>query len=76
MNLESDLAAARARFAKPMGPERGRGSTPPLSAEGNMSTQADSVIVEIRAAEGGLDAKLLVLDQLKIYTRLCSRRSL
>lgn len=34
------------------------------------------VIVEIRAAEGGADAKLLVRDQLAIYTRLGGRRSL
>ena len=37
---------------------------------------SDSVIVEIRAAEGGADAKLLVLEQVKIYVRLCGRRSL
>jgi protein subunit release factor A len=36
----------------------------------------ESVIVEIRAAEGGTDAKLLVLEQVKIYTRLCARRAL
>lgn len=36
----------------------------------------DSVIVEVRAAEGGADAKLLVLEQVKIYLRLCDRRSL
>ena len=41
-----------------------------------MPSSADSVVVEIRAAEGGADAKLLVLDQVKIYLRLCSRRSL
>lgn len=34
------------------------------------------VIVEIRAAEGGADAKLLVEEQLAIYTRLGGRRSL
>lgn len=34
------------------------------------------VIVEIRAAEGGADAKLLVEDQLAIYARLGGRRSL
>jgi protein subunit release factor A len=34
------------------------------------------VIVEIRAAEGGADAKLLVIDQLAIYVRLGGRRSL
>lgn len=36
----------------------------------------NSVIVEIRAAEGGEDAKLLVLEQFKIYHALCARRSL
>lgn len=35
-----------------------------------------SVIVEIRAAEGGADSKLLVEEQKKIYIRLCGRRSL
>lgn len=36
----------------------------------------DSVIVEIRAAEGGDDAKSLVLEQRDIYLRVCTRRSL
>ena len=31
-----------------------------------------SVIVEIRAAEGGDDAKLLIEDQLKIYGKMCT----
>jgi protein subunit release factor A len=35
-----------------------------------------SVIVEIRAAEGGDDAKLLVVEQARIYLRLAGRRSL
>jgi protein subunit release factor A len=35
-----------------------------------------SIIVELRAAEGGDDAKLLVLEQLGIYQRLCNRRGL
>ena len=35
-----------------------------------------NVIVEIRAAEGGEDAKLLVQEQFKIYHRLASRRGL
>ena len=34
------------------------------------------VIVEIRAAEGGADAKLLVEEQVAIYARLGGRRSL
>lgn len=32
--------------------------------------------VEIRAAEGGDDAKDLVCEQLAIYAKLCSRRGL
>lgn len=36
----------------------------------------DSVMVEIRAAEGGADAKLLVEEQLAIYVRLAARRRL
>jgi len=35
-----------------------------------------SVIVEIRAAEGGADARLLIMTQLKIYRRLAERRGL
>jgi protein subunit release factor A len=35
-----------------------------------------SVIVEIRAAEGGQDAKLLVGEQLAIYVRRSIRRGL
>ena len=38
--------------------------------------QTETVIVEIRAAEGGADAKLLVEEQLAIYVRLGGRRSL
>jgi protein subunit release factor A len=36
----------------------------------------NAVIIEIRAAEGGADAKLLVVEQTKIYIRLAGRRSL
>lgn len=35
-----------------------------------------SIIIEIRAAEGGEDAKLLVRDQLRIYEKLCARHGL
>jgi len=31
-----------------------------------------SLILEIRAAEGGDDAKLLVEEQLRIYSKACS----
>lgn len=35
-----------------------------------------SVIVEIRAAEGGADAKDLVLEQFRLYANLAARRHL
>jgi len=35
-----------------------------------------SVIVEIRAAEGGADAKLLVVDTYDIYGRVAARQGL
>ena len=41
-----------------------------------MNASSESVVVEVRAAEGGEDAKQLVLEQVKIYLRLCTRRSL
>jgi protein subunit release factor A len=36
----------------------------------------DTVIIEIRAAEGGNDAKDLVREQLSIYARYCDRSGL
>lgn len=36
----------------------------------------ETVIIEVRAAEGGLDSKLLVEDQLGIYLRHAERRGL
>lgn len=36
----------------------------------------ETLIVEIRAAEGGADAKLLVYEQLNIYHRLAQREHL
>ncbi len=38
--------------------------------------EMSSVIIEIRAAEGGLDAKDLVREQAAIYLRYASRRCL
>ena len=35
-----------------------------------------AVLVEIRAAEGGEDAKLLVMEQFGIYSRMGVRRGL
>jgi protein subunit release factor A len=45
-------------------------------ARGWRSPVMSNVIVEIRAAEGGDDAKLIVKEQFAIYSRLCSRRGL
>lgn len=36
----------------------------------------ESVVIEIRAAEGGADSKLLVHDQLSAYVRAAERRRL
>jgi protein subunit release factor A len=36
----------------------------------------EQVIIEIRAAEGGDDAKLLVRDQMKAYIKRAERRGL
>lgn len=36
----------------------------------------DSILVEVRAAEGGDDAKNLVRQQVRIYVRRCERRGL
>lgn len=36
----------------------------------------ENVVVEIRAAEGGADAKDLVLEQFAIYAKLAERREL
>ena len=30
-----------------------------------------NLIIEIRAAEGGMDSKLLVQDQVKLYAKVC-----
>jgi protein subunit release factor A len=36
----------------------------------------NNLIVELRAAEGGLDAKDLVYEQFSIYTKLAARNCL
>jgi protein subunit release factor A len=36
----------------------------------------EGLILEIRGAEGGADARLLVKEQLRIYSRLAARRGL
>jgi protein subunit release factor A len=35
-----------------------------------------SIILEIRAAEGGQDAKLLVEDQMRVYIKRCTHHGL
>lgn len=71
------MAVEPPRIANAMNPARDRGSTPPSSAKGTvMGTASDSVVVEVRAAEGGDDAKQLVIEQVKIYLRVCARRGL
>lgn len=41
-----------------------------------MKTQNEHLIIEVRAAEGGDDAKALVAEQVAIYVRVAGRRSL
>lgn len=41
-----------------------------------MKTEPQDLIIEVRAAEGGDDAKTLVAVQVAIYTKLAARRSL
>lgn len=36
----------------------------------------DTIIVEIRAAEGGSDAKQLVREMVTLYSKFCVRRRL
>lgn len=36
----------------------------------------ESIVVEIRSAEGGRDSELLVKDQLKLYVKWAERRNL
>jgi len=36
----------------------------------------NKLVIEIRAAEGGQDAKLLVREQVAIYSKFASRRGL
>lgn len=37
---------------------------------------SENLIIEVRAAEGGADAKALVVHQVSIYLKLASRRCL
>ena len=40
-----------------------------LGVRGSRKIDMDIILVEIRAAEGGMDAKSLVLEQYKIYEK-------
>ena len=44
----------------------------PMPPGGTMET----LVVEIHAAEGGADAKLLIVEQLGVYKKYCIRRHL
>jgi len=39
-------------------------------------TMTESILIEIRSAEGGADAKLLVTDMLGVYVKAAERGSL
>lgn len=41
-----------------------------------LGTMAEQVVIEIRAAEGGEDARLLVKDHFSAYVRAAERRGL
>jgi protein subunit release factor A len=49
------------------------GSNPITATE---RTNMETIIIEIRAAEGGDDAKLLVVDQMRAYVNVASARCL
>lgn len=36
----------------------------------------ETLLIEIRGAEGGEDAKLLAVDQFRVYARVAERRGL
>jgi protein subunit release factor A len=36
----------------------------------------ERLLIEVRAAEGGDDAKLLVSEQVEVYVKLCTRHHL
>lgn len=46
------------------------------SAATKRELKMKKLIIEIRAAEGGDDAKGLVLKQVKIYQKLCAKNEL
>lgn len=49
------------------------GSSPTNATE---EVSMETIVVEIHAAEGGDDAKLLIVEQLGIYKKYCIRREL
>lgn len=61
------------RFAEPQG--RGLGGRE-AALLGDIMPTPIPVLVEIRAAEGGSDAKQLVREMRDLYLKFCARRSL
>lgn len=72
MNVRSFLAEVAQRLRHLSHTQAFEGSSPSLGTEVTMET----VIIEIRAAEGGADAKLLVTDQLRVYATVGALRGL
>lgn len=55
---------------------RRRGDTPNsqmILTEPRAKVRTMSIIVEVRAAEGGADSKSLVIEQFAIYARRCAK---
>jgi protein subunit release factor A len=74
--LEDDLAAARAPVANRMDRQVAVRLCRLPRKEIDMKTDNSHLIIEVRAAEGGDDAKALVALQVAIYARLANRRAL
>ena len=50
------------------------GSSPSIATNPNRRINMESVIIEIKAAEGGADSRLLVTDMLEVYVAAGTRR--
>jgi protein subunit release factor A len=73
--LEDDLAVVRAPGANRMDRQVAVRLCRLPRKENAMTTETH-LIIEVRAAEGGDDAKALVREQVAIYDKLATRRSL
>jgi hypothetical protein len=78
--IPGTLSLIFSHWAKFDGPSANREATPvpglAILEQIRYNFTSMSIIVEIRAAEGGDDAKLLVQEQMAIYLRLGGRRCL